>query len=76
MFHLLLGPRYFELPAGHLEKITFFVVNSISCLDSFEVKAVLKHKVIKLMPSLFYGSADKDFLQRQLIKKAVHQLTL
>ena len=76
MFHLLIRPRYFDLPASHLEKITFFVVNSITYLNSFEVKAVLKHKVINLIPSLFYCSADEDFLQRQFIEKAVHQLTL
>lgn len=58
------------------KKITFFIVNSITCLNSFEVKAVLKHKVIKLIPLLFYCLADEDFLQRQFIEKAVHQLTL
>jgi len=47
-----------------------------TCLNSFEVKAVSKHKVINLIPSLFCCSADEDFLQRQFIEKVVHQLML
>lgn len=50
------------------------MVNTITCVNSFEVKAVLKHKIIKLILSLFYCLADKDFMQRQFIRKAVHQL--
>lgn len=76
MFRLLTRPRYFDLPANHLEKITFVMVNTITCSNSSEGKAVSKHKVIKLIPSLFYCSADEDFLQRQFIEKAVQQRTL
>lgn len=52
------------------------MLNSITCLNSFQVKAVLKHTVIKPIPSLFYCSADGDFPQRQFMEKAVHLLTL
>lgn len=58
------------------KKITFFVHNSITCLNSFEVRAILEHKVIKLILWLFYCLAHKDFPERQFIEKVVHQLTL
>lgn len=54
----------------------FFVDNSITCLNSFEVRAILVHKVIKLILQLFYCLAHKDFPERQFIEKVVHQLTL
>lgn len=54
----------------------FFVDNSITCLNSFEVREILEHKVIKLILQLFYCLAHKDFPERQFIEKVVHQLTL
>lgn len=58
------------------KKSHFSVDNSITCLNSFEVRAILKHKVIKLILPLFHCLAHKDFQQRQFIEKVVHQLTL
>lgn len=72
----LLGQDIFTYLQVTWKKITFFMLNSITCLNSFQVKAVLKHKVIKPIPSLFYCSTDGDFLQRQFMEKAVHLLML
>lgn len=47
----------------------------LACLNSFGVKAVLKHKVINLVPLFFYCSAE-EILQRQFIEEAVHQFML